>query len=131
MKPKYKLFLIGFLTIGIFDALASIASRKFNFNYAYLVWGSFIIYCVFGFLGTKKTNLKTGVLTAAAVGFFDSTIGWEISTSLKANTGNIKNDPTITAWFITMIFVTGLAAICGLIGGSLVKYLNKEKEIYN
>jgi hypothetical protein len=126
MKLKYKLFLIGFLTIGVFDALSSIASRQFNFNSVYLAPASFIIYCIFGFLGTKKINLKTGVLTATAVGFFDSTVGWKISMFLKANTGNIKNDPTIAAWIITIIFVTGLAAICGLVGGGLAKYFNKK-----
>lgn len=74
----------------------------------------------------KKIGLKTGVLTAAAVGFFDSTVGWEISMFLKANTGNFKNDPTIPIWIITIIFVTGLAAVCGLIGGAIAKYLTKK-----
>ena len=49
MKLKYKLFLIGFLAIAVFDALTSIVSRQFNFNYVYLAWGSLLIYCVFGF----------------------------------------------------------------------------------
>lgn len=122
MERKYKLLLIGFFAIGIFDALTSIVSRQFDFNYAYLAPGSFIIYCTFGFLGAKKINLKTGVLTAAIVGFFDSTVGWEIAMFLKANTGNVKNDPTIAIWIITIIFVTGLAAICGLIGGAFARY---------
>ncbi|MGN6637813.1 MAG: hypothetical protein ACTHJ8_02815, partial [Mucilaginibacter sp.] len=68
MKLEYKLFLIGFLTIAIFDAISSIVSKQLNFNYAYLATGSFIIYCIFGFGGTKKINLKTGVLITAAVG---------------------------------------------------------------
>lgn len=126
MKREYKLLLMGFLAIIVFDVLASIASRQFDFNYTYLSPGSFVIYCIVGFLGAKKINLKTGVLTAVALGLFDSTIGWEISIFLKANTGNIKNDPTVAIWVITTVFVTGFAAICGLIGGALARYLTKK-----
>lgn len=127
MKLEYKLLLIGFLTIGIFDALSSIASNQFNFNYIYLALGSFIIYCFFGFLGTKEINLKVGVFVATATGFFDSTVGWKISMLLKANTGTIKNNPTILMWSITIIFVTCLAALCGLTGGWLAR-VNKKKS---
>jgi len=126
MKREYKLILIGLLTIGIFDALASIVSKQFNFNYTDLAAGSFLIYCIFGFWGTKEINLKAGVLIAAAVGLFDSTIGWEISILLKANTGNIKNDPTLPVWIITIVLVTGLAGLCGLIGGGLAKIINRK-----
>jgi uncharacterized membrane protein YGL010W len=126
MKRQYKLLLIGFLTIGIFDVVTSIASKQLNFDYAYLCAGSFIIYCIFGFLGTKEVNLQTGVLLAAAIGLFDSTIGWEISMLLGANTGNVKIDPTLLMWIITAIFVTGLAALCGLIGGGLAKVIKRK-----
>jgi hypothetical protein len=126
MKLEYRLFVIGLLTIGIFDALGSIGSKQLNFNSAYLAPGSFIIYCIFGFVGTKRINLKTGVLIAAAIGLFDSTVGWEISKILGANTGNIKNDPILIVWIITIIFVTGLAAICGLIGGGIAKAFYKK-----
>lgn len=132
MKPLYKTLLFGWLTIALFDVLGCIASRHFNFNYTYLASGSFIIYCAFGFLGTKKIDLKTGVGLAAAVGLFDSTIGWEISMLLKVNTGNIENNPSITIWVITAVFVTGLAALCGLIGGGLAKaFKSKESAKYN
>jgi hypothetical protein len=127
MKQEYKIVLIGCLTIGLFDTLTSIASKQFNFSYSLLAGISFIIYCVFGFLGAKQRNLKTGVLIAAAVGLFDSTVGWEISMLLKANTGNLKNDPTIGVWITTAIFVTGLAALCGLVGGGLSKIIMRKK----
>jgi len=125
MKREYRIVLIGWLTVGLFDALGSIASKQFNFNYTLLVTISFIIYCVFGFWGTKEKTLGTGVLIAAAIGFFDSTIGWEISMFFKANTGNLKNDPSIGVWIITVLVVTGLAALCGLAGGGLAKAMNR------
>jgi len=132
MKPFYKTLLSGCLTIGFFDVLSSLVSRQFNFNYTYLAPGSFIIYCVFGFWGTKKINLKTGVFIAAAIGLFDSTIGWKISMLLKANTGNLDNNPSAGIWIITAVFLTGLAALCGLIGGGLAKALKRKESVkYN
>lgn len=85
-----------------------------------------------GFWGTKKIDLKTGVLLAAAIGLFDSTIGWEISILLKANTGSLNNNPSVAIWIITAVFVTGLAALCGLIGGGLAKAFQKKESVkYN
>jgi hypothetical protein len=127
MSLKYKLYLIGCFTIGAFDALTAIASRQLNFNSAYFAVGSFIIYCFFGFWTTKKIDLKTGALTAAAIGFFDSTVGWKISMLLKANTGHFNNDPTVVAWMLTIIVVTAFAALCGLIGAAFAKYSTREK----
>lgn len=114
------------LSIGLFDVVSSIASTQFNFNYSFLAAISFIIYGTFGFIATKEKSLKTGVLIAAAIGLFDSTAGWKISILLHANTGNIKNDPTTAIWIGTIIFVTGLAALCGLIGGAL-RRIGKKK----
>jgi hypothetical protein len=128
MKLEYKIALIGCLAIGLFDTLDSIASREFNFTYTLLASISPIIYCAFSFWGTKQRNLRTGVLIAAAIGLFDSTIGWEISMLLKANTGNFKNNPTIGIWIVTTIFVTSLAALCGLIGGGLAKLLKRKNN---
>lgn len=126
MKLEYKLLLAGCLTIGLFDAIGSFASRHFTFNYTYLAAISFTIYCVFGFIATKQVNLKTGVLIAAAIGLFDSTVGWEISILLKANTGNIKIEPSIVVWIATMMLVVGSAALCGLIGGGVAKLFKKK-----
>jgi hypothetical protein len=126
MKTEYKILLIGIFVIVLFDALCSIASRRFNFNYSLLAAGSFIIYGIFGFIAANEKSLKTGVLIAAGVGLFDSTVGWEISMLLHANTGDLKNNPTPIQWVITAIFVTGLAALCGLIGGWLSKIFKKK-----
>lgn len=126
MGREYKVLLIGALTIGLYDAIASISSRQFNFNYSILAAGSFIIYVTFGFISAKGNSLKTGVWVAAGVGLFDSTAGWEISMLLHANTGNVKNDPSAIVWIITAIFVTVLAAICGLAGGWLGRISKKS-----
>lgn len=122
MKPINKLLLTGCIAIALCDALGSIISNQFN----YLFFISFSIYTIWGIWGTRAINLKNGVLIAACIGFFDSIIGWKISMLLHANTGNIKNDPSIQAWLVTIVFVTGLAALCGLIGGVIANAIKKK-----
>ena len=51
---------------------------------------------------------------------------------LKTNTGSIENNPGVVLWIITVVFVTGLAALCGLIGGGLAKVFKRKKSVkYN
>ncbi|MDN3581201.1 hypothetical protein [Mucilaginibacter flavus] len=123
MKNEYKLLISGFVAITLCDAIGSIASRQFVFNYAILAFISFTIYAVFGFLGTRSKNLKTGIFIAACVGFFDSTIGWGISTILHANTGNVQVHLTPVIWLTGMAFTTITAALSGLIGGVFTKII--------
>lgn len=126
MKPINKLLVTGCIAIALCDILGSIISKQLNFNYGYLFFISFSIYTGWGFWGTRTINLKNGILIAACIGFFDSIVGWKISMLLHANTGNIKNDPTIQAWLVTIVFVTGLAALCGLIGGAIANAIKKK-----
>jgi len=123
MKPEYKILLIGILAIILLDGLGSIASKQLGFKYTSLAALSFIIYAVVGFFATKQRDLKTGVLTAAATGLFDATIGWKISMMLGVNAGV---DVTPLLWFITIIFVTGSAAVCGLVGGWLTRFVKRS-----
>jgi hypothetical protein len=127
MQRIYKILLIGLLTIGLFDTFGSIASRQFDLSYTIFAPVSFLIYAFFGFMAAKESGLKTGVLVSAAVGLFDSTIGWKISMLLNANTGDIKIRLTVLLWVITVILVTGTAALCGLIGGGLAVIIKRRK----
>lgn len=123
MKPTHIILLGGCFTILSLDALASIASRRLNFNYARLAPLSFVIYAAIGFAGTRVADQTTGIVLAAAVGFSDATIGWQISMMLKANTGSVGNNPSVSRWVLTAIFVTLVAAICGLAGSELLRLI--------
>ncbi|MES2427544.1 MAG: hypothetical protein V4560_11250 [Bacteroidota bacterium] len=129
MKKEYKILLSGILAIAIVDIVGSITSRYYGFNYAILMPVSFIIYATPGYIMAKTYKRNRAVLICAAIGLFDSTIGWKISMMLKANTGNIKNDPSIPAWIITIIFVTCFAAFCGLIGAVVARMIHKRKQV--
>jgi len=119
MNPAQILLIVGCVSIFTFDVIGAIASRRLNFNSARLAPLSFIIYSAIGFFGTMEANQNTGVILAAAVGFFDATIGWKTSMLLKANTGAVSNNPTVSKWIATAIFVTILAAVLGLAGSEL------------
>ena len=125
MKPTYKILLSGILAIVLLDSLGSIASKQLGFSYTSLASITFIIYGMVGFFSAKQKDLKTGGLFAAATGLFDATIGWKITMMLGVNTST-KITPLI--WFITIIFVTGLAALCGLIGGWLTRFFVKRSK---
>ena len=124
MKPEQIILLTGCLIVFMLDALTSIASRRFNFNYARLAPISFIIYILIGFAGTRVADQGTGIILAAAIGFFDATIGWKTSMLLKANTGDIDNNPSISRWISTAVFVTILAALCGFAGSELSRLIH-------
>lgn len=128
MKPEYRLLLIAIIITAAFDAAGSIASRQFNFNYALLTLGSFIIYGTFAAIATAKKDLITGVATATAIGVFDATIGWRLSVMLHANTGDLNNNPTAEVWIGTAMFVIISAAIIGLISGLIARAVFKNRR---
>lgn len=119
MNQKYKILLYGMLAVTLLDALGSLASRQFNFNYSVLGSVSFAIYGTTAFIATRKYGLATGVLFAAILGFFDASAGWAISTFLKANTDELPMELTPILWFTLALFNTGLSAFIGLVSGLL------------
>jgi hypothetical protein len=131
MNQSYKILLIGCLSITLADALGSIASRQFKFNYSHLFFLSLVIYLVVAFIATRKANLKTGILFAAILGFFDATIGWKISMLLNAYTGDVNNHPTTGLWVVTILIVTIYGALVGFIGGGIAKLIARDGKYYN
>ena len=123
MNSVQILLLIGCVTVIVFNALSSIASRRLNFNYGLLFPVSFAIYAAIGFFGNKLSDQSNGVIVATAVGFFEATVGWKISMVLKANTGKTPNNPSVLQWISTAVFVTLLAAVCGYVGTVIFKFL--------
>ena len=86
---------------------------------------SFIIYGTTAFIATRQRDIKTGMIYAAILGLFDTTVGWKISMLLDANTGDIENQATRGLWIITAIIGTGVAALFGLLGSGLTRITGK------
>ncbi len=126
MKKEHRILLGGLIAVGLLDIFGSIASRQLDFNYSNLSFVSFLIYGTTCFLVTKTTDLKTGVIYGMILGFFDSTIGLKVSILLDANTGDYNYELTAGAWIIIVVFMMGLGALAGLIGGGLAWILKKR-----
>lgn len=119
MNQKYKILLYGILAVALLDALGSLASRQFNFNYSVLGPVSFVIYGATAFIATRKYGLATGVLFGAILGFFDASAGWAISTFLNANVEELSMEVTPLTWTIVAISNTVISALIGLVAGGL------------
>lgn len=126
MKQEYKLLLIALITILMVDAIGSLASRQFKFNYAYIGPISFFIYLALGFIVAKRRNLLIGTLLTGLLGLFDATAGWKVSLILNANVGKLNNHPNTQQWVTTVIAVTIYGLIVRLIGGLIAKILTNR-----
>jgi len=128
MKHEHKILLIGIIAVGLLDAVGSIASRQFDFDYTQLTFVSVIVYGTTTFLATRLKNLKTGVLYGMILGFFDSTIGLKISLLLGANTGDSNYEITPAFWIFIVVYMIGFGALVGLMGGGLARIVKKKRS---
>jgi hypothetical protein len=71
--------LVTCFCIVAFDAVASLLSRIFEFEYIHFIWFSFILYVVIGFWGAFRQGFGYGMLLGTIAGFTDSTIGSFVS----------------------------------------------------
>ncbi|MGB1294353.1 MAG: hypothetical protein ACPG6V_02655 [Flavobacteriales bacterium] len=127
MKNEYRILAISILVMLCLNFFGSIASRIFDFNYAYLSPLSFILYGLIGYLISKQQNLKTGTLFAAILGFTESTIGSFVAKLFgEPNTAGFQMEMTMSIWIFTIIMVTILASFSGLIGGVIARSLKKK-----
>jgi hypothetical protein len=126
MNQKYKILLFGMLAVTLLDALGSLASRAFHFNYSILAPVSYVIYGTTAFIAARKHGFGTGVLFAAILGFFDASVGLAISTFLKADTGRLPIAITPAIWIIVALFNTALGALIGLACGGLAIVIKRK-----
>ena len=113
-QPITKIIYAGCFAILALDIVGSLASLALGFHYLSLA--DFLIYAAVGFIGTRKVNIKMGILAAVFVGLVDLTIGWTISWIIGP--GRLTEIPFGVGIFVTnVIRVTVAAAIVGLVGG--------------
>lgn len=119
MKSISLVIIIGALTVILYDAAGSVASRVLGFAYSWLIMGSVLIYALFGYSAGKNGGLLVGALTGALIGIVDATIGWYISWTIGPS--QPTTEVSATGIFLTVFFVTILAMFFGLIGGLFTK----------
>ena len=110
----------GIIAILFIDTVGAIASNKYKIDYTYLAFISFFIYFLVGFFGAKPGNLKFALLCTALVGFFDATIGWDISIRLSAYTkkklipeNNEQKNKIILSVTVFAFFIGALGCMLG------------------
>lgn len=110
------------------DVVGALARKPLGFPYASLGMVSILIYLGVGLLGAWRANFMAGFVSAAVVGFLDSTLGpllaWLIG---PGPVGQTITEPRIFAYGITV--VTATAALTGLLGAAAGSWLERRRTI--
>ncbi|MEO8621975.1 MAG: hypothetical protein ABI625_12975 [bacterium] len=110
---------IGVVSVVLFDAIASIASRTWDFPYARASVGSYFLYLAIGFAAGRSaatSRAGTGAIAAGIAGLADVSVGWAVSWQIgpgRPPTGTI----TPMQWWLVAVFVVLFAAAIGFFGG--------------
>lgn len=128
MTFKGKILIIILVIVG-FDALVSVLSKLFQFDYTNLVWASFLIYLAAGYWGAHRRGFLFGMLLSALAGLADSTIGWFISMSIRPFTRTGIPPITPSLILIVLISVTAIGIVFGLVGAGLCTIFGQAKPV--
>ena len=122
MTYQVKVVLLGIIAVIGFDFLASFASRTFGFPYAAASIGSYCLYFAIGFAaarGAASSAIQNAAAAGAFAGLADASIGWAVSWVVGPGRLPAGERLTVTAWLVTAILVTFLAASIAALGGLL------------
>lgn len=116
INPIVLYILLGIALIVLIDTIGSLASRKFQFNYAALIPVSLLTYGFIGYLIAGSADLNSVLLGCGLMGLFDSTIGWKLSLHYRANMELSEEEVTRTPVSVRIIMVLVIAFACGYVG---------------
>ena len=116
MSINLQVLAIGIVAILFLDTAGSLLSRKYKIDYTYLTFVSLLIYFLVGYFGARLGNRSFALLCCALVGFFDATIGWDISIRLSAYTKKKQTPKNNSQKNIVIVFVTILSFVIGAVG---------------
>jgi hypothetical protein len=121
MKMQRIVIGTGCVVVVLFDLVASLAARRFEFPYERASVGSYFIYLIFGFLAGRSARghrARAGTTAAAVVGLADVSLGWAVSWAIgpgRPPSGTLSPG----AWMITAAAVVAFAGAIGYVGGVL------------
>jgi hypothetical protein len=122
MNPRIRTTLIGVVVIIAFDALAALASLATGIGYGWATLGSWILYAGFGYLVARtaaEAPLRAAARTGLTLGLADASLGWAVSWGLGP--GRVPGGLSVTAWVLTVVLVTALAAGIASLGGVVAR----------
>ena len=128
MRRVMPIILAASAMLVTLDLVGALARKPLGFPYPSLGMLSILIYLGVGLLGAWRVNFMAGFISAAVVGFLDSTLGpllaWLIG---PGPVGQTITEPRIFAYGITV--VTATAALTGLLGAAAGSWLERRRTI--
>lgn len=121
MKNKTELFISVASAVIVFDVAGSFGSRLLHFDYGSLMWVTFCLYMICGYLGFQYRQMLGGFLAGLVGGLADSTAGWALSAAIHPYLRYPQPRPTIFTVSVTIIFVTLVGGFFGFTGAVIVK----------
>ena len=116
IKPVVIIILIGLSAITVIAVIGAIASNRLKFNYSYLAPLSLVIYILLGYLVSQESGLSSTLLSSALVGFFDSTVGWQLCLYFNANLGKYRQESLERPATARVTFVVLFSVVLGFVG---------------
>jgi len=104
------------------NAVGAIASNKSDFNYLLLTPFSIGIYIFIGYLLSWENSLGKILFCNALIGIYDGSIGWDLSTTLKAKTGLKQGPEKQRRLQQRIVIMVVFAGVFGCIGCLIAKY---------
>ena len=124
MKDRIRYCLTVVCVIVLFDVLSSFASRTLEFDHTKLVWVSWCLYALAGYVGCKRFDFLSGIAVGLIAGFSDSTVGWALSSAIGPYVPSTEPRYTLPLISVVVISVSIMGAFFGLIG-SLVCHITR------
>src|SRR5437867_1019285 len=114
-----KVVIAGSIAILLFDAVGSLASRRWEFPYSRLMVGSFLVYLLTGFFVAAISHDEHDWIHAGiVVGLVESTLGWAIS--WRIGPGRSPTTPVTRSRIVTtIIIVFALGGFFAFVGALL------------
>lgn len=128
MTFKGKTLVVILVIVG-FDAVASLLSKLFQFDYTNLVWASLLIYVAAGYWGAHRRGFFFGLLLGLLAGLIDATLGWFISTAIRPFSTTEIPPVGFSLWLIVLPVVTALGFVFGLVGAGLCKIFGQARPV--
>ncbi len=119
--PQLYLFFAGIISVTLIDSIGALASRRLNFNYAWLIILSLLTYLLLGYFGSKHINPSTAITVSIFVGIYDATVGLWFSIKFNANINQSGDEPKSPGVFHLLVLMLIISVIFSTIGYALTQ----------
>jgi len=125
----FTILFVGTFIVLLFDALGSIASRKFNFNFRKLSFLSLLLQLGITAFAALKNGTMAAITTGGLIALIDAILGYQLTLLLKPNIGDdekealemFAEDGKPKIQFVLFLVLSGL--VVGWIGSIIAKFL--------